>query len=432
VRTNLAALRKFLAQHPALEPEAARRFGRYIQKAVLDVDGDRVDRARAGLWFARWYPERRSEWVGVLRALWEQDLTVSDLSGEDEQLALLEASHAAGVEADAILSALDSRFAAVREAAEKLRAGLDDAGRAEMRRTLLHHATSNPSAALRLIEEILGTRGDVESAWLAFVAALAILEDKPKPSVAEKVLRWLEPEGEFDARLDGETCPDEVRLRVRVLLRQWRSSDRFLFPALDAGERLGLSEEVQVVREQRARSTEKLFQGVGEQAEDTDLHVMTRATWDRLKSELGRLEHELRTVIPQTIRKARELGDLRENAEYHSAKLKQANVSRLVAALQLKLARARFVEDAEYRDGIVGLGSEVTLEGDDEVVTYWILGEGEHHHGEHVISFQTAVGRVLMGRQIGDVVELGEGAERRRWHVVSIDRRLPPSEPAAE
>jgi transcription elongation factor GreA len=430
VRTNLAALRKFLAQHPALESAAAQRFGRYVQRAVLDVEGDTVDRARAGLWFARWYPERRAEWVGVLRALWERGLAVSDLSGEDEQLALLEASHAAGVESDAILSALDSRFAAVREAAGALRAGLDDAGRADLRHTLLHHATRYPGAALRLVEDVLAARGDVASSWQAFVAALAILEDKPKPSVAEKVLRWLEPEGDFDAHLDGETCPDEVRLRVRVLLRQWRSSDRFLFPAVDAAERLGLAEEAQAVRDARAKSSERLFQGVGEQAEDTDLHVMTRATWDRLKAELDRLEHDLRTVIPQTIRKARELGDLRENAEYHSAKLKQANVSRLVAALQRKLTRARFVEDAEYRDGVVGLGSEVTLESDDDVVRYWILGEGEHHHGENVISFQTAVGRALMSHQIGDVVELGEGERRRRWHIVSIDRRLPPSAPA--
>ena len=73
--------------------------------------------------------------------------------------------------------------------------------------------------------------------------------------------------------------------------------------------------------------------------------------------ELEEMERELRTTIPATIRKARELGDLRENAEYHSAKLKQANVSRRVAALQLKLARARFVEDVEFRPGVVGLGT---------------------------------------------------------------------------
>jgi transcription elongation GreA/GreB family factor len=85
----------------------------------------------------------------------------------------------------------------------------------------------------------------------------------------------------------------------------------------------------------------------------------------------------------------------------------------------------------EYKDGVAGLGTEVALENNDEVTMYWILGEGEHHHGEHVISFQTPVGRALMGRSIGDEVELGEGERRRRYRVVSIERKLPPRAPTA-
>src|SRR6185369_6603095 len=106
-----------------------------------------------------------------------------------------------------------------------------------------------------------------------------------------------------------------------------------------------------------------------------------------------RMERELRTTIPATIQKARELGDLKENAEYHAAKQKQANVSRLVRSLQQRLSRARFVDDVEHKDGIVGLGTEVVLESDRDVLTYWVLGEEEHHHGAHVVSFQAPVGR---------------------------------------
>ena len=82
------------------------------------------------------------------RQLWEQGLAVTDLSGEVEQLALLAVSHAPGVESDAILSALDSRFSAVREEAERLLALLDDAGRTDLRHTLLLHAARYPGAAL--------------------------------------------------------------------------------------------------------------------------------------------------------------------------------------------------------------------------------------------------------------------------------------------
>ncbi|HET7224085.1 MAG TPA: GreA/GreB family elongation factor [Candidatus Eisenbacteria bacterium] len=431
VRTNLATVRKFLEQHPDSEAALAQRFGRYVQRAMEDEEGLSVDRARAGLTVSRWFPDRREGFIAVLKQLWEQGLAITDLTGEDEQRALLEASHAAGVEADAILSALDSRFSSVREQAEQFRALLDDAGRSEMRRTLLQHAARYPGAALRLIDDVLDERGTPPDAWLVLYAALALIEDKPRPSTAEKVLRWFEAGGAFDAKLGGTTCPEDVRLRVRVLLRQWRSSDRFLFPALEALERLGLAEEAGTVMAERQIRADKLFDRVGQQSEDADVPVMTRATFVRLQQELERLERELRTTIPATIQKARELGDLKENAEYHSAKMKQANVSKLVATLQIRLGRARFVDDLDYRDGIAGLGTEVTLEHDGEMRRYWILGENEHHHGEHVVSFQAPLGRALSGHVIGDEVELGEGAERGRWRIVSVERKLPAHETTA-
>jgi transcription elongation factor GreA len=123
---------------------------------------------------------------------------------------------------------------------------------------------------------------------------------------------------------------------------------------------------------------------------------------------------------------------LRENAEYHSAKLKQANVSKIVASLQRRLTRARFVDDLDARDGVVGLGTEVVLEGETEVVTYWILGEEEHHHGDHVISFQAPVGRALMGKTIGEEIEIGEPGRASRYRIVSIERRLPEHSSTAE
>lgn len=430
-KANLATLRKFLTQHPGAEAVLAQRFGRFVQRVMEDEEADGADRARAGLYVARWFPDRAPAWIEVLRSLWERGLAISDLTAEDEQRALLEASHAAGVESDAILSALDSRFSTVRDEAERFRAQLDGRGRADLRRTLLFHAARYPGAALRLLEDALpavATQGSPPDAWLLLWSALALLEDRPRPSTAEKLLRWLEPGGAFDSLLGGRPCPEDTRLKVRVVLRQWRSSDRFLFPTLEALERLGLGDEAAAVTTARQQRTDRLFERVGQQAEDTELPVMTRATWERLKAELQRLERELRTTIPATIQRARELGDLRENAEYHSAKLKQANVSKLAAALQLRLARARFVDDVAHKDGIVGLGTEVVLESEDqEVRTWWILGEGEQHHGENVVSFQAPVGRALMGRAIGDEVELGEGPERRRWHVVSVERKLPGS-----
>ena len=428
VRENLSTLRKFLSQHPQAEEKLAQRFGKYVTRAVLDDECEPVDRARAGLYFARWFPERSEEWAEVLRKLWERGLSISDLSGELEQAALLEVSHRVGVESDAILSALDSRFSSVRAAAEAYRRQLGERGRADLRATLLRHAARYPTAVLRRIEEELGLPSPPADPWRILCAALTLIEERPKPSVAEKVMRWLEPGGALDGVLRDVPCPEDAKLELRVLLRRWRSSDRLLFPVLEAARRLGLGEEAEAVLAARQRSVDKLFHGVGQQAEDTNLSVMTRATWERLREELERLERELRTTIPASIQKARELGDLRENAEYHSAKLKQANASKLVRSLQRRLNRARFVDDAEHKDGIVGLGSEVVLESDREVVTYWILGEEEHHHGGHVVSFQAPLGRALFGRSIGEEVELGEGDQRRRYRIVSVVRKLPPTQ----
>ncbi len=432
VKQNLATLRKFLSQHPHADAALAQRFGKYVVRAVLDDDGDRVDRGRAGLFFARWFPARMAEWTRVLKVLWDQGLAISDLSGEDEQLLLLQASHEAGEDADAILSALDSRFASVRTEAEQLREHLDDRGRSEMRRTLLAHATRYPGAALRLIDEELPRLDEGPEPWRLFCSALALIEERPKPSTADKVLRWIEEGGAFDAALIGRPCPEEFRLKVRILLRGWRSSDRYMFPALEATDRLGLADEAATVRAARAARTERMFDGVGQVAEDAELSVMTRATYERMRVELERMERELRTTIPAAIQKARELGDLKENAEYHAAKLKQANASQLAATMQLRLARAKFVDDLEYREGTVGVGTEVGLQAGNERTSYWILGEDEQHLGDNVISFQTPVGRALLGHRIGDDVEFGEGAARKHYRVVSVDRKLPTYDSQAE
>ena len=427
-RTNLGTIRKFLAQHPTLEAALKVRFGRFVQRLTLDSEADKADRARAGLYFARWFPEQRPVWLGVVRALWGLEIGISDLSYEDEQLAFLADSRSAGVAAEAILSALDSRFAAVREAAERDRATLDDAGKAQLRRALVDHAVRYPAAMLRLIEDEIASGKPPEDAWRLFIAALQLIEEKPKPSTGEKVLRWIDAGGEFPRMLSGVTPPNEARLKLRVLLRQWRSSDRFLFPALDAVARVGMADEKQWVLDHRQKKTDALFSQVGEQAEEFDTPVMTRATWARLQRELEELERELRTTIPQTIQKARELGDLKENAEYHSAKLKQSNAQKRAGSLQLRISRARFVEDAEFREGVAGLGTEVVLESEGQTASYWILGDGEHHLGAHVISHQTPIAKAILGHGIGDSLELGDGEERRTWRVRSVTRRLPPAE----
>ena len=323
--------------------------------------------------------------------------------------------------------ALDSRFAAVRAAAEERRAALDDEGRATLRRTLIDKATQYPAAVLRMIEDEFASPTPSTDAWRLYMAALQLIEEKPKPSTGDKILKWIAEGGAFQKLLRDVPPNDETRLKLRVLLRQWRSSDRYLFPALESVALVGFPDERQWVLDHRQKKTDALFSQVGEQAEDFDVPIMTRVTWHLLQQELEEVERELRTTIPATIQKARELGDLKENSEYHSAKLKQANAQKRAGSLQMRISRARFVEDADFRDGVAGLGTEVVLDGNGETRSYWILGDGEHHLGDHVISHQTPIAKAIVGRSVGDAVELVENEQKRAWTIRSVTRRLPPT-----
>src|SRR4029078_13327537 len=107
-------------------------------------------------------------------------------------------------------------------------------------------------------------------------------------------------------------------------------------------------------------------------------NYMSRRAYERTKSELEALEAALKTTIPQAIQKARELGDLKENAEYHSAKLKQSQAESRVGLLADRLREVTLIDDLSNDPGIAGPGTEVsvTLDGGGKQIV-WILGEGD-------------------------------------------------------
>ena len=127
--------------------------------------------------------------------------------------------------------------------------------------------------------------------------------------------------------------------------------------------------------------------------------------YERTKAELENLEAALKTTIPQAIQKARELGDLKENAEYHSAKLKQSQAETRVNLLAERLREVTLIDDLSPEPGIAGPGTEVsvTLDGGGKQIV-WILGEGDADFGPEVVSYRAAVGKALLGRKAGDKV----------------------------
>ena len=137
----------------------------------------------------------------------------------------------------------------------------------------------------------------------------------------------------------------------------------------------------------------------------TETHL-SQAAFDRLQAELEDLTTRGRTEIARQIERARELGDLSENGDYHAAKDEQGKMEARIRQLQSLIDNAVIVEVPEGSEQ-VHPGSIVTIryEGDDDTETY-LIGSIEERGTEHdVMSPGSPLGKALVGRHVGDVVE---------------------------
>jgi len=139
---------------------------------------------------------------------------------------------------------------------------------------------------------------------------------------------------------------------------------------------------------------------------------------EALKRELGELETRARREIAQRILTARELGDLKENAEYHAAKEDQAHLETRIKRLQHRLRHAVVVEP-DAGEEVFGFGreAEVLDEGTGAVHTWRIVGPTEADLGQGLLSVQSPVAQALMGRAPGEVVEVPTPKGSRRLRI---------------
>ena len=139
----------------------------------------------------------------------------------------------------------------------------------------------------------------------------------------------------------------------------------------------------------------------------------------RLRAELDELTLVKRPQVIARIRTAKEHGDLKENAEYHSAREEQSFLEGRVQAIEARLRSAVIVE-APVAGSRVGLGSVVTVDDDGETVTYTIVGADESDPPRGRISSSSPVGRALVGRDKGDDVVVTTPAGERRYRILDI------------
>ena len=143
--------------------------------------------------------------------------------------------------------------------------------------------------------------------------------------------------------------------------------------------------------------------------------------YEKLTAELKRLKIE-RPLIVDAIEEARAHGDLSENAEYHAAKEQQGQNEATIADIEGKLSRAQIIDPTELSGDKVVFGATVTLLDEDEKpITYQIVSETEADASKGRISYNSPIGRALIGRKVEEEVEVSVPAGDRYYLVSKIE-----------
>lgn len=151
---------------------------------------------------------------------------------------------------------------------------------------------------------------------------------------------------------------------------------------------------------------------------------LTRDGCDRLKEELKILKTVKRKEIANALEKARQMGDLSENAEYDSAKQSQAINEKRIRELEEKILTARILDNENISSDKAYIGAKLKLVDIDskEEIGYMLVTEDEADYAAGRISIASPVGRALLGCKIGDIVNIKVPAGALKYKIVNISR----------
>ncbi|MDO8603257.1 MAG: transcription elongation factor GreA [Candidatus Omnitrophota bacterium] len=151
---------------------------------------------------------------------------------------------------------------------------------------------------------------------------------------------------------------------------------------------------------------------------------LTRDGCDRLKEELKILKTIKRKEIANALEKARQMGDLSENAEYDSAKQSQAINEKRIRELEEKILTARILENESISSDKAYIGAKLKLVDIDskEEMDYMLVTEDEADYAAGRISMASPVGKALLGCKVGDIVNIKVPAGALKYKIVSISR----------
>ncbi len=430
---GLALVRKFLREHPEQEERLAAHASKLTVRWAEDTRLDPANRAQALCYALSWTALAPEAARAVLDPLVRDGLSPGDLTLSQQQDALLDLAQGAKEEETFLWRALENRLPRLRDRARARLRGLLGAGLGRAVQERMQHAAETPALTTRLLEHYAANPKDVgaPSPAMLLMTTLRLLEKDGAgaPGVSERLLDLLGSEGALRRLLEREALDEETSESLERTILHWRGSERRLHPVLDFLRGSGHAHVAEAHEARRSATAQTLLEGKSVEDLETRHTIMSRRTYERLEAEFKKLKLDLKTVIPAAIEKARQLGDLRENAEYEAAKQRQANAAARAQELMNLLDRTRLLETIEVDPSRVGVGTEVTLEPLEAPgaapLTYWILGEGDHALGPGILSYRAPIVRPLLGKTEGTQVTLELPEGQRSFRIASIRKRLP-------
>ena len=153
-----------------------------------------------------------------------------------------------------------------------------------------------------------------------------------------------------------------------------------------------------------------------------DKMPMLAEGYEKLQTEVRHLKTVERPSVIEAIEVARGHGDLSENAEYHAAKERQGQIEAMIADIDDQLSRAMVIDPTTLSGDKVVFGATVTLLDEDEKkVRYQLVGQSEADAKDGKISYNSPLGRALIGRQVGEEVEVSTPSGDRYYEIKKIE-----------
>jgi len=148
---------------------------------------------------------------------------------------------------------------------------------------------------------------------------------------------------------------------------------------------------------------------------------LTPKGFEDLKNEYKELQDKRRPEVVARLSSAREMGDLSENAEYTAAREELSFIDTRIEELEALIKQVELISEEPHGNAAVDLGSQVVLKIKDKEEVFTVVGEWEADPAEKKISHESPLGKALLGKAVGDAIEVEAPAGKMVYTIVGIN-----------